>query len=50
MEIILALVIFIVGVAGEGLIAGRARKAKDGELVLARLARLAGVRHLGYQN
>ena len=50
MEIVIALAIYIVGAAVEGLIADRAQKAKDGELLLARLARMAGERRLGYQN
>ena len=50
MEIVIALAIYIVGAAVEGLIADRAQKAKVEELVLTRLARMAGERHLGYQN
>ena len=49
MEIVIALAIYIVGAAVEGLIADRAQKAKVEELVLTRLARMAGERHLGYE-
>jgi hypothetical protein len=46
MEIMIAVAIYIVGVAVEGLIADRAQKAQDEGLVLARLARIAGQREL----
>ncbi len=50
MEIMIAVAIYIVGVAVEGLIAGRAQKAQDEGLVLARLACIAGQQPVGYQN
>ena len=49
MEIVVAIAIYIVAVVAENWISYRAQKVQDEELMLSRLARIAGRRPVGYQ-
>jgi hypothetical protein len=49
MEIIVAVAIYIVAVAAENWITDRAQKVQDEELILSRLAQIAGRRFVGYK-